>query len=113
MLRAMTSELVPVSEVRHRGRIKDVLITVLTLSLCVSLAALIHETRQRKALTTQLAEQQTRLETQRNVLDKALATVDQKKAQSDRSLRLAQLAAKAELGAQPIASRLRQDGKFR
>jgi hypothetical protein len=102
----MNSEPAPINGAGRPAKVKDVLIGVLALCLCFSLAALIHETRQRQEYSQQVEK----LQSQQRIAEQSLAAAGQNKLQSDRALRRAQLAMKAGSEAQGIALRLRQTG---
>jgi len=86
---------------------KDVLITILSLALCLSLAALIYETRQHSEDTRQISEQAAQLQSQQQALGLAQAKASQDKAQSERALHRAQLSLKAGYEAQGIVAGLK------
>jgi hypothetical protein len=104
----MTSELIPAGPAPKPPKVKDILIAVLALSLCLCLAALLHESGQRRESSKRYAEQVEKMKSQQQTAARSLAAAEQGKAQSDRALRRAQLALKAGYEAQGIALRLRQ-----
>ncbi len=104
----MTSELVPLAKTERRATVKDLVITLLTLCLCFSLAALIYETRKHQEFFKLYSEQWETTQAMQRTIDRSSAEAAQNKTQGDRALRRAQLAMKASTGAWNIALRLRQ-----
>ncbi len=109
----MTPDRVPTDQASRPAKVKDVLIAVLALSLCFSLAALIHETRQHQQYSKLYAEETARFENLQKAFDQSTAEAGQAKAQSDRALRRAQVAMKAGYEAQGVVLRLRESGRSR